>query len=343
MHVQQKGGYGMADGEEMSREEFSVAYNGAGRARNHTIDVDSLAPALLAFGRLLREANGEINGKKSKAKILVASDFEHKCFQINFELVVTIYEHLKTLLGSEPVKTAKEILEWVGLLKPAGAGSAVALSYLAYMKWKKGRKVVQAQQLTDQDKSGVVAVTVEGDANQVHVHNHVYNLSNSQKALKATRDAFRPIGQDGFDSVELKQQSGILSKLDDMEIIDIVASCNSGLAELGADDPDIEETTAWLSVYSPVYDKESKAWRFNLGREHVYVDISETSISEDALTRGGALAEDAYQVRLEISTPIDSDGKKGKASYKILEVLKFIPAVPHEPQADLFAAVPKET
>lgn len=53
---------------EMTRHEFSIAYAGDGRKDDHSISVDALAPALLAFGKLMREANAEINGKKARAR-----------------------------------------------------------------------------------------------------------------------------------------------------------------------------------------------------------------------------------------------------------------------------------
>lgn len=320
------------EGIEMSRQEFSLAYNGASRKSNHTIDVETLAPALLAFGKLLREANVEFNGKKSSTKVLVASDFEHKCFQINFELIVSIYEQINILLGSEPVQTAKEILDWIGLLTPAGAGSTVTLSYLGYLKWKNGRKI---QYITDQDDSGVVTIKIEGENNTVNVNNRVYNLSKNSKALKATRDVFNPIGIDDFDRLELKDKNKVLDVIDIQESEKILASCNIGLNELDEVEPEVEVSSAWLNVYSPVYDAEQSKWRFNLGREHIYVDISETSIVEDALERGGALIEDSYQVSLEITTPIGKDGKKGKPVYKALKVLKFIPADPSFRQIEM--------
>jgi hypothetical protein len=103
---------------EVSRHEFSIAYDGAALADagDHSIDVQSLAPALLAFGRLIREANAEFNGKRSTAKVLVVSDFEHKCFNINFEVVLSLLEQIKTLLSYEPVKIAKDVPESLGLL-----------------------------------------------------------------------------------------------------------------------------------------------------------------------------------------------------------------------------------
>jgi hypothetical protein len=59
---------------------------------------------------LIREANAEFNGKRATAKVMVVSDFERKCFNINFEVILSIYEQVRTLLGSEEAKTAKDVL-----------------------------------------------------------------------------------------------------------------------------------------------------------------------------------------------------------------------------------------
>jgi len=80
------------------------------------------------------------------------------------EVFVRLIEQIKTLLGAEPVKTAKEVLEWLGLLGiPTGAVGG--LSYLGYLRWKNGRKVTETIPLTDTDHAGVVQVKVEGDGN----------------------------------------------------------------------------------------------------------------------------------------------------------------------------------
>jgi hypothetical protein len=126
------------EGREVSKQEFSVAYDGQAlrEASSHSIDVQALAPALLAFGKLIREANTEFNGKKATAKVLVVSDFEHKCFNINFEVIIGLFEQVKTLLGSEPVKSAKEILEWLGLLGiPVSDHLLSFLHFLEVEKW----------------------------------------------------------------------------------------------------------------------------------------------------------------------------------------------------------------
>jgi hypothetical protein len=313
---------------EVSRHGFSVAYDGD--AAEHSIDVETLAPALLAFGKLIREANAEFNGKRATAKVVVVSDFERKCFNINFDVVLGFYEQIKTLVGSSDAVAAQSVLEWLGLIGKgltvvSGVGGVGGLSYLGYLKWKRGRKVT-ATPLKDSDSTGIVEVHVAGDGNSVQVHNHIYRLSENPKALRATRDAFLPLGQNGFDVLKLKEGDETHVEIDSEDVEQIVASCNLGIEEAKETEPEVENTSAWLSVYSPVYDAAADKWRFKLGKEIIYVDISETSIGRDAMARGGALVDDAYQVRLEITTEVDSQGKKKEPTYKITEVVRFVQA-----------------
>jgi len=318
----------------MSRHEFSIAYLGRDRGDDHSIDVQTLAPALLAFGRLLREANSEFNGKKSTAKVLVVSDFEHKCFNINFELVVSLYEQVKLLLTTDQMQSAKNVLEWVGII--AGPPATIASTYFGYLKWRRGRKVESVTPLVDSDKTGIVEVRVQGDGNAVHIHQTVYKLSENPKALRATRDALLPLGQEGFDTVQLKNGDKVTDEITGADVENIVASCNVGIEETKETEPEVEISAAWLSVYSPVYDERAPSWRFKLGKDVIYADISETNIAHEALERGGAMVEDAYQVKLEITTEVDASGKRAEPMYKVLEVVRFIPAQQPPKQIGLF-------
>ncbi|HYP57255.1 MAG TPA: hypothetical protein VEQ35_03105 [Beijerinckia sp.] len=315
----------------MSRHAFSVSYSGAMNADDHSIDVEALAPALLAFGRLVRESNFEFNGKKSTANVLVTSDFEHKCFNINFEAVISVYTQLQLILGMVEVKTAKDVLEWIGLIK---SSSSLGLSFLGFLKWKKGRKI-ESTEILDKSEYGTVQVKVEGDNNMVIVDRRIFNLSSNPKALKATRDAFTPIGQDGFETISLGEGGDVFDTISPDETEAIIASCNNTLQEVDDEIPEIEVTTAWLSPYSPVYDEAADKWRFKYGNEHIYADISQTNIAQHAIERGGAMVDDAYQVQLEITTPRDKNGRPGRPSYKILKTIKFVASSPAS-QGDLF-------
>jgi hypothetical protein len=84
-----------------------------------------------------------------------------------------------------------------------------------------------------------------------------------------------------------------------------------------------------------VYDLAAPNWRFRLGKEIIYADISETNIAEEALKRGGVGVEDAYQVRLEITTEVDAHGVRKEPQYRILEVVRFVHANPIPKQTGL--------
>ncbi len=319
------------DDADVSKASFTIAYNGDDRFDDHTMDVELLAPALLGFGKLIREANTEFNGDRAKANVRVVSDFEHKCFQINFETVLTYYEQLKTFLETSEVQSAKNILEWIGLV--GGPPVGLAASYLGFLRIRNGRKIESARHITDESGQGMIRVVFEGEKNHVEVHQHVYNLAENPKALRATREAISPVGSDGFSRVEVRKDDQLIEQIDTPDAEAIIASCNVELPHEEEELPAPDVTTAWLSVYAPVYDEKAEKWRFKLGTDHIYADISETTIAKDALARGGAMAEDAYQVRLELTYP-DAE-KAGKPMYKILEVLRFVAAPPRMAQADL--------
>lgn len=313
---------------DVSRKAFSVAYDGPDKIADHTIDVDVLAPALLAFGRLVREANKEINGTAATARVMVVSDFEHKCFNVNFDVVLTVYEQVKQLIAPLEIKSAKDILEWLDLIKVVGGGAVSVLGYLGFLKWRRGREIQDVSELTDTDQSGLVAVRIQGEKNQVHIHTHTWNLANNPKALAAARDALSPIGADGFDNMVLRDGDAVVGRIEKEEADDIISSCGAGIEDAKDITPQVDETTAWLTVYSPVFEANAETWRFRLGQEIIHADISQTSIAEDAMKRGGAMIDDTYQVRLEVTTVLGTNGKPKKSSYKVQKVLRFIEATP---------------
>jgi len=133
----------MADskGDEMSRQSFQVAYDG--EIDTHSMDVQELAPALLGFGRLVRDANAELNGQAGDRESLVQSDFEHKCFNINFEVIQSILDAIVGFLGSEEVKTARQILVDLGVI---GGGGGLGL--FGYLKLRRVDLSVRFEILT---------------------------------------------------------------------------------------------------------------------------------------------------------------------------------------------------
>ena len=268
------------------------------------MDVEALAPALLAFGKLIREANAQLNGDHARVKVLVTSDFEHKCFHINFEVIQNIIEAIKTLFQGDKIQGAEQLLTALGII--SGGASAAGLSLFAFLKIKNGRRVTSIQRTQDTDTSGdvIVNIKIEGDNNTVHVPNNVLKLSENKKILQTVNETLGPIESGDADRVEFRQADTPIASFDRNDTTAIVRSCDTGPEDLitldvAATKPEI--VTATLYVYSPVFDNKAKTWRFNYKRKHIYADISKTGIARDAMKRGGSFTNDRYRVRMEIT------------------------------------------
>jgi hypothetical protein len=129
--------------------------------------------------------------------------------------------------------------------------------------------------------------------------------------------------------VKLRRGDVVVQEIGADEVAAIVKSCGVAIAEAKKPQaPEVELTPAWLSVYSPVFDTKAPMWRFRLGKDVIYADITATNIAEQAIARGSAGVEDAYQVKLEITTEFDANGERKEPSYKIVEVIRFVEAEP---------------
>lgn len=130
----------------VSREQFEIVFDGPA-LETHKMDVRDLAPALLALGDTIRRANQELNGDKATVNVYVRSGFEHGCFQVNLEVVQDLIEQLKNLLADDSVKSAKDILEWIGLVGGATFGTVIG-----FLRLRRGRQIKSVTQ--DTNKSG---------------------------------------------------------------------------------------------------------------------------------------------------------------------------------------------
>jgi hypothetical protein len=300
-----------------SREAFQVAYIGDD-SHDHTMDVEALAPALLGYSDMIRAANAEVNKDKASIRVVVASHFEHKCFNINFEVIQTVIQSIKDFLDDKTIEDAKEILTKLGLL----AGPATAV--LGYLKWKKGRKVESITQVTDSPNT--VIVKVEGDNNTIHLSNDVLRIAESEPVLEAVEETLRPIEAKEANGIEFRRDDHVEAVLGKEDVRDIIRSCEAGpVPPAILEDPEKKPktVTGTLYAYGPVFDTKAPMWRFLYRGKPIYADIRETDIAKDAVNRGGSFMNDRYLVKMEVTAPEREDGTP---HYKIVDVLEFTPA-----------------
>jgi hypothetical protein len=99
----------------MSEATVTARYDGPVLAA-HRMNAAELAPALLGISELCKLTNRKFNGERAAVKVLIGSDAEHQCFQVNLHVLQTLWEHTKGFLANDEVRSAKEVLEWLGLI-----------------------------------------------------------------------------------------------------------------------------------------------------------------------------------------------------------------------------------
>jgi hypothetical protein len=301
------------------RDDFvRIRYDGPSLS-GHSIDVNHLAPALLAIGDLCKIANSKFNQNRASVRVLVNADLDQNCFQLDLQVVLDFYEQAKELIGIQEVSDAKEILEWLGIILPPAEFAAIGL--FKFVKWLKDRKISKAE-LKEIEGKSVIQITVLGDNNHVNVMPEAYELFKDNKAIKSIQSIVKPLSQEGYETVEFEHKNVVSEAITKEEAKGILRIKQTDAAE----DCGTQEVTAFIQVYSPVYDQSVDKWRFYYGDTHIYADISETDIAQQAFERGGAMINDTYKVRLEITQTISESGKINN-HYKILEVLDFRPRI----------------
>lgn len=280
--------------------------------KDHTMDVRDLAPALMAFGELCREANKVINGDKASVKVLINADIKANCITISIDVVQSIFEQAKSLVKQENVAAIKDILEWIGMLGGPPAG------LLLYLMAKNRGQVAQSVKLSDSGESGSTVITIQGDGNTVIVAPETLRLAANKKVVRAAQDVLAPVANNaGIHTASFTIKDAKTTVIDKQNAIDI---CRQ---------PPVEEEIAPQSivghivVHSPIFDAKSKSWEFVYSSSIVTIDISETSIVVDALKRRKVVVGDTYKVQLEITEKKTEAGYKN--TYKVLKVLDFVP------------------
>jgi len=193
----------------------TIRYDGPALA-GHEMDVQDLAPALLALADIIQIANKKFNGSDASIKVLVNADVEQRCFMIDISLVQSFLDQAKGFLGTDHVKTAYEIAQWVGIL---GGGTAGLFQLLKFLRSSKDSSTPLHIQ---NDGTGNIVVT--GNGNTIVVPQQVYQLAQEPRAVEKAKAVMRPLANNGYET---------LAFLDgDNEVFEVSSADAEGIGEL---------------------------------------------------------------------------------------------------------------
>lgn len=179
----------------MSQTSFQVVYDGPALAGS-SIDVRDLAPALLAFGDVLEQANYTLNEGRATVALKVNASFKSGSFGIDFSVVQGLLSQVASLFKEPSVVAAKELTEHVGFVFNSGAAGTAGV--IALVRWLRNRPIRRVV-LLDNGK-----VRIELDDGHMETERRTIALLRNFKLRQALEAAIaKPLERDGFESVAI--------------------------------------------------------------------------------------------------------------------------------------------
>ncbi|CUJ80717.1 MULTISPECIES: hypothetical protein [Achromobacter] len=294
---------------DMSNAKFHILYDGPALESNE-MNVRDLAPALLALGQVLEDANTALNDGKAKIAVKVKASFKTGCFGIELDVVQTLLQQAQTLFSNEKVATAKQILEWLGLLlqTSAYAGGSL-LGLIGFLKWLRNRTIKRVVLLDD----GLVRVELD-DAHLV-VEQQVIELFRQTKLRQSLEGVLKPLETEGiteFAVTDQKQTKRFITVSRD----DVPSLAAPELVPEVLSEQDVEMNLQLVSISF----RDDNKWRFSDGSTVFYATVSDPLFLQQVKSNEPFASGDILKASLRRTQSLVGDTMK--TDYTLTKVLE---------------------
>ncbi len=270
------------------------------------MDVRDLAPALLGMGQLFDAANALLNGDAAKVRVQVKAT-EPGCFQITFDVIQSLGDHLITVLIGPKITAAANL---IGLISGGVAGIGGLIWLIKKLKGGSPDKVEPLE-------SEMVRLSF-GDQ---HVDIPVQLLRLYQDVAVRTaaqRIIEEPLTKDGIDSFEIRENLKIIIRVNQEEAIFFQKPQIPDEVLLD----DVRRSA--FSIISLAF-KEDRKWRLNDGTNPINATIEDDEFlsrvdnNQVAFSKGDILICDVKVVQRRTDAGLKTD-------YTVIRVVEHIPA-----------------
>ena len=263
------------------------------------MDVYSLAPALLAFGDLVRESNEVLNEHKTKIAVQVYR-IGPGSYDIGLAMSLSVVDHARRLVNDDYIVDPNSILESIfgGMAEEIGSlavGAVLTSLWMLYRHLRGGKP--DATEIHEEH----VALQVKGK--NINVTQNVYNLYQSPGISEHLARTLAPLDQDGVDDVRVGVPGNWNTRITSDEAREVLPPDYGGDTVLSR-----QEIELWLGIVQPTLDG-TYVWRFNEGGKTLTARMEDKAFIEK-IARGQRFGrQDLLKVKLLIVQTRASDGK----------------------------------
>ena len=184
---------------------FQIAYDGPA-LDTHEMDVNDLAPALLAISDLLEEANQIINDGKAKIDVRVKGSFKSGSFGVDLSVFQSSFDILN-MFNDTHLTGALNIATAIGLT----GTSATCL--LKVLKWLKGRPIEKVVKKGNGDR-----VEIFTQRESLEISLDVLKLLMNFNIRRSIEKVVLPLKKEGIDRFYAKDKHKKVLEIDQSEI-----------------------------------------------------------------------------------------------------------------------------
>lgn len=283
--------------------QFNISYDGAALA-GHEMDVKDLAPALMAVGELLEDANRVLNGDQARIRVNIKAP-QQGSVEVAFNVIQDFVSTTRSLFSGDGVSAILNAHQLLEILLGTGTGGAGVIGLL---KWLRNRKI---KSITKIEVGGFKIETEDGETKIVkETEVRLFSFVNIRKRIEAI---VKPLQKEGVEKIKFSNHN-IQQEVVKEEVPYFVSP---GVVEEVIDQKEYSEN---LQIVNISFQEDGK-WKFFDGTSAFFAEILDQDFLDKIKRNEQYFAkDDILNVQLKrVQTLVDGTIKNSFTITKVLD------------------------